>query len=156
MKRPREEEKEGVGAATTKRPQQQDDHHEEKEGGPTTATASVGQQQQQQQANTNAGKRPAPAAAAGAASGAGGGRPSPRLWVGGLHKTVKEGDILRLCVAHGRVVKEDYPFHMHGPRKGEPRGYVRFFPIKSRSTHACMVLITGLPFNIDASMHAWC
>lgn len=55
--------------------------------------------------------------------GAGGGRPCPRLFVGGLHRSVKEGEILRLFLPYGRIVKEDFCWHTAGPRKGEPRGY---------------------------------
>lgn len=70
-------------------------------------------------------KRPAASAGVDVISreGGGGGRPSPRLYVGGLHRSVTEGEILKLFLPHGRVLKEDFPFHLHGPRKGEPRGY---------------------------------
>lgn len=77
--------------------------------------------------------------------GGGGGRPSPRLYVGGLHKSVKEGEILRLFVPHGRVVKEEYPFHMHGPRKGEPRGYVGGVVVRG----VCIVQTDRRPTHVD-------
>jgi hypothetical protein len=36
---------------------------------------------------------------------------------------VKEGEVLRLFLPYGRVVKSDFCWHTAGPRKGEPRGY---------------------------------
>lgn len=43
--------------------------------------------------------------------------------MGGLHRSVREGEFLRLFLPYGRIVKEDFCWHTAGPRKGEPRGY---------------------------------
>lgn len=45
------------------------------------------------------------------------------MFVGGLSRSVAEGELLRLFMPYGRIVKSDYCWHLHGPKKGEPRGF---------------------------------
>jgi len=46
-----------------------------------------------------------------------------RLYVGNLDKRVTEYMVLQLFKRHGKIVKEQFMWHIHGPRRGEPRGY---------------------------------
>lgn len=51
------------------------------------------------------------------------GRASPTLFVGSLAKSVQEKDVLTLFLPFGKIVDIAFFWHMHGPRKGEPKGY---------------------------------
>jgi hypothetical protein len=51
------------------------------------------------------------------------GRAGPKLFVGSLAKSVQEKDVLNLFLPYGKIVDIAFFWHMHGPRKGEPKGY---------------------------------
>ncbi|EWM26387.1 polyadenylate-binding protein [Nannochloropsis gaditana] len=51
------------------------------------------------------------------------GRPGPKLFIGSLAKSVQEKDVLNLFLPYGKVVDIAFFWHMHGPRKGEPKGF---------------------------------
>jgi hypothetical protein len=46
-----------------------------------------------------------------------------KLYVGGLDPRVNEAMIIKLFRPHGKIVREQFMWHNHGPRRGEPRGY---------------------------------
>jgi len=46
-----------------------------------------------------------------------------RLYVGNLDKRVTEYMVYQLCKRYGKIVKEQFMWYVHGPRRGEPRGY---------------------------------
>jgi len=52
-----------------------------------------------------------------------------RLYVGNLHPSVSEGDLIKIFSDVGHVIKVDYLWHFHGPLKGQPKGFafIEFF-----------------------------
>lgn len=46
-----------------------------------------------------------------------------KLYVGNLDPRVTEYHIIQLFRPFGEIVKEDFAWHTHGPKKGEPRGF---------------------------------
>jgi RNA recognition motif-containing protein len=53
-----------------------------------------------------------------------------RLFVGNLHSSVTEGDLIRLFQKCGTVVDVNYMWHKVGPKKGQPKGFA-FVGMKS-------------------------
>mmetsp|Transcript_30182 Transcript_30182/g.43115 ORF Transcript_30182/g.43115 Transcript_30182/m.43115 type:complete len:224 (-) Transcript_30182:3542-4213(-) len=50
-------------------------------------------------------------------------KPSPRIYVGHLHQSTSEGDLIRIFQGAGTVKNIEYMWHKHGPLRGVPRGY---------------------------------
>lgn len=46
-----------------------------------------------------------------------------KLYVGNLDKRVTEYHILKLFQPHGRIVREQFMWHVSGPQRGQPRGF---------------------------------
>ncbi|CAO3611308.1 unnamed protein product [Cunninghamella echinulata] len=40
-----------------------------------------------------------------------------------LDSSIDEYAVLKLCEPFGKIASLDYMFHLHGPKKGQPRGY---------------------------------
>ncbi|CAM9503171.1 unnamed protein product, partial [Sphacelaria rigidula] len=51
------------------------------------------------------------------------GVPNETLFVGNLSYKVSEAVIIKLFTPFGKVVREQFCYHMTGPRRGEPRGF---------------------------------
>ncbi|CAM9608815.1 unnamed protein product, partial [Laminaria digitata] len=51
------------------------------------------------------------------------GVPNETLFVGNLSYKVSEAVIIKLFTPFGKVVREQFCYHMVGPRRGEPRGF---------------------------------
>ncbi|CAM9480351.1 unnamed protein product [Pylaiella littoralis] len=51
------------------------------------------------------------------------GIPNETLFVGNLSYRVSEAVIIKLFTPFGKVVREQFCYHMVGPRRGEPRGF---------------------------------
>ena len=54
-----------------------------------------------------------------------------KLYVGNLDSRVTEFMIIKLFRKYGKIVREEFMWHAHGPRRGEPRGYC-FVEYKTR------------------------
>jgi len=54
---------------------------------------------------------------------------SKRLWVGNLHPSVTEGDLITFFSAIGKIYQINFLWHHTGPKRGLPRGYafIEFF-----------------------------
>lgn len=52
-----------------------------------------------------------------------------KLYVGNLDYRVTEYQVIKMFEPFGKIRKEEYLWHTHGPRRGEPRGfaYVEYF-----------------------------
>ena len=48
---------------------------------------------------------------------------SPRLYVGNLHHSTSEGDLIKLFMKHGTVKDVTYLWHKVGPNRGQPKGF---------------------------------
>ena len=46
-----------------------------------------------------------------------------KLFVGSLHPSVTEGDLIHIFSSIGKVSKVDYLWHLNGPYRGQPRGF---------------------------------
>lgn len=46
-----------------------------------------------------------------------------KLYVGNLDHRVTEYHVIKMFNPHGKIKREEYLWHTHGPKKGEPRGY---------------------------------
>ena len=49
--------------------------------------------------------------------------PGKRLFVGNLHHSVTEGDLIKLFQKCGTVTDVNYMWHKFGPLKGQPKGF---------------------------------
>eukprot|EP00752_Nemacystus_decipiens_P005763 g5212.t1 len=100
----------------------------------TAATAANSKAAAEIEAGAGVGRGAAAAAAAGAGAGAREevveppppdveGIPNETLFVGNLSYRVSEAVIIKLFTPFGKVVREQFCYHMVGPRRGEPRGF---------------------------------
>ncbi|CAO3618049.1 unnamed protein product [Cunninghamella blakesleeana] len=48
---------------------------------------------------------------------------SKKIYIGNLNPSIDEYAVLKLCEPFGNITSLDYMFHLHGPKKGQPRGY---------------------------------
>ncbi|SAM02948.1 hypothetical protein [Absidia glauca] len=46
-----------------------------------------------------------------------------RLYIGNLDSTVDEYAVIKLFEPYGKIVVFEFMFFLHGPKKGQPRGY---------------------------------
>jgi RNA recognition motif-containing protein len=46
-----------------------------------------------------------------------------KIFVGNLHPSVSEGDLLKYFQKYGKMQRIDYKWHMTGPKRGLPRGF---------------------------------
>ena len=59
-----------------------------------------------------------------------------KLYVGNLDKRVTEYHILKLFQPHGRIVREQFMWHVSGPQRGQPRGFA-FVEFACRAEALC-------------------
>ncbi|KAJ1651998.1 hypothetical protein IWQ61_007562 [Dispira simplex] len=45
------------------------------------------------------------------------------LYIGNLDPSVNEYAIIKLFAPFGEITRIDYKFHLHGPKRGQPRGF---------------------------------
>eukprot|EP00741_Cyanophora_paradoxa_P018645 tig00021072_g17995.t1 len=55
-----------------------------------------------------------------------------KLYVGNLDARITEYAVLKLFRTYGKIVREEFLWHQHGQKKGEPRGYC-FIEFSSRA-----------------------
>ncbi|KAI8092598.1 uncharacterized protein BX664DRAFT_327674 [Halteromyces radiatus] len=46
-----------------------------------------------------------------------------RLYIGNLDPSVDEYAVMKLFEPYGKIIVFEYMFYLHGPKKGQPRGY---------------------------------
>ena len=64
-----------------------------------------------------------------------------RLFVGNLHPSVTESDLLTIFCKAGKVSRVDYVWHLSGPKRGQPQGFAFIeFENVSDAKHAIVLL----------------
>lgn len=51
------------------------------------------------------------------------GKCSNRLYIGNLHPSTSEGDLINIFKDFGKITKVDYMWHKSGPNRGQPKGF---------------------------------
>ncbi|CAN6463803.1 unnamed protein product [Victoria cruziana] len=46
-----------------------------------------------------------------------------RLYIGNLDQRITESQVIKMFSPYGKIISEDFLWHRHGPRRGEPRGF---------------------------------
>ncbi|RDX66602.1 putative RNA-binding protein 18 [Mucuna pruriens] len=46
-----------------------------------------------------------------------------RLYIGNLDLRITEAALLKMFSPYGKIISEDFLWHTHGPKRGEPRGF---------------------------------